>query len=108
MPGASLQRAKDASRGYWRWVPGMSRQAGNMPGFESDVFHVRRSRADVFRGYVTTFERFNKTSVCAKNCFAILRFVIANHDRLAAAKWQTGHRVLVDIPFERRSASRLA
>src|SRR5690348_10498939 len=61
----------------------------------SYVLHVRRTRADVFGGDVSTAKCIDKTSMRAKDLFASERLIVSDDDRLTAAKRNSRERVLV-------------
>src|SRR6185369_13551898 len=74
---------------------GAAEQAGDVLSFKPHDLHVCRTRSDVFGGGVTTLQRFDEASMRAQERVAIGPLVVADDDRLAAAEWQSGKRVLV-------------
>src|SRR5688572_16250962 len=61
----------------------------------SNVLHVGRTGADVFRRDVGPAKRFDEPTVRAKDCFPIDRPLVLQNDRLATTKWHAGESILV-------------
>src|SRR5947208_1633841 len=73
----------------------MTFQSGNMLRLLPDVFHVLRTCSHVFRCNIFALEAVYQASVSAEDSFPILSFRITNDDSFAAAKWQSGERILI-------------
>src|SRR5207247_8721200 len=91
----SLHGPRPSVGGDGRGIARCSGQACNVSRLHVDVVHVLGARPDSFVSDVATAEALNKTTVSSENLLTVLGLVVADDDRLPAAKMKTGDGVFV-------------
>ena len=82
-------------RRHGRRISRLPGETGHVSGLQMNVGHVLGGRPHIFRGDVAAAKALDKTTVSTEDLLTVLGLVVADDDRLAAAKMKSRHGVLV-------------